>query len=309
MAVRHSLSAFALVGVIGMVGTAAAEKDKPRIAVLGLEAGLETGGVVDQATTKVARTLTNGLRSHAASARSVYTLAPSSNKELIDEKLMKSCDSEKPECMTPIAKEVNAEFLLFGRVDKTTENGAPGYRVTLKLLDVGKGKEQKPWQKFVAAGEATAAWAEEVYATVTGEPRELVMPVKKKPAGDSKLAWKATAVVTGAAALVLGGTFVYAWRNLETAKEQTNGGRDCPATGGPKACDDGDRYSSMSKYAGYSALAAGGISLIAIYKSTRSSSSSEKERPAQAGKTPKRTFVVTPVVAPDGGGATVRIDW
>jgi len=303
MAVRHILSAFALTVV--MVGTAAAEK--PKIAVLGLEAAGDAGGVPDQATTKVARTLTNGLRSHAASARSIYALAPSSNRELIDEKVLKSCDSEKPECMTPIAKEVNAELLLFGRVDKTSEGGVQGYRVTLKLLDVAKGKEPTPLIKFVAADEATAAWAEEAYATVTGEPKELApVPIKKKPEGDSKLVWKATAIVTGTAAVVLAATSVYAFKK----KTDIDGSLCLPEQQGtpddPQICRDGDRYNRINNYTGVSAAVAGGIAVIAIIKSTRST---DKERTVQVGKTPKRTLTVTPIIAPDGGGATVRIDW
>lgn len=312
---RRSLSAFVLAGVVtGLCGTAAAEKDKPKIAVLGLEAASESGGLVDQGTTKVARNLTEGLRNHAASARSVYRLAPSSNRELIDEKLMKSCDSEKPECMAPIGAEVNADFLMYGRVDKTSENGISGYRVSIKLLDVKNKKEQAPWKKFVAAGEATSQWAEDVYATVTNEPKELsTTPVKPpKAKGNS---WKTIGYVSAGAAVVLGGTFVYSYKQLADVTSDGKGGpfgtygdkcpRD-PVNTEPAGCSHGGLFSAGTYIGLIGGALAVGLTGVAIYKSSKSDT---ERRTTASGRERKRNFVVTPVVAPEGAGATVRIDW
>src|SRR5690606_39007245 len=99
---------------------------RPKVAVL----GLEVTGTIDQASTTVARELTEGLRSRARSGDGPYQLAPNSNRELIDEKLIKQCDDEAAACMAEIGQEVGADFLIYGRVAK---EGA-GYRVTLHVL-------------------------------------------------------------------------------------------------------------------------------------------------------------------------------
>ncbi|MBX3155242.1 MAG: hypothetical protein KF773_04520 [Deltaproteobacteria bacterium] len=315
MPVRRSLSAFVSAGVlVALAGVASA--DKPRIAVLGLEAGLDNG-VVDQATTRVAKTLTNGLRSHAASVKSTYQLAPGSNRELLDEKLMKSCDSEKPECMAPIGTELTTDYLLFGRVDKATEGGVQGYRLQIKLLDVKKRNEQGPWKKFVAAGQATAAWAEDVYAEVTGEVKETVIvgpaPPRPKPKGDGN-GWKTMAYVSGATTLVLGSAFAASALILRDVNygKTTDGVANCPITPKPDepfGCRHGEALATTTKVAGWGAVLGAAVTAgaagVAIYKSSRG----DKERATQAGRERRRNLTVTPILAPDGGGATVRIDW
>ena len=47
-----------------------------------------------------------------------YQLAPNADKELIDDKLVKQCDDEKPSCMQGIGKDLNADMLLYGRIEK-----------------------------------------------------------------------------------------------------------------------------------------------------------------------------------------------
>lgn len=128
------LLAIVLVGVAG----SAAYAGKPTIAVLGLEV-VDASGQIDQASTGVARDLTEGLRSRAKVGSGPFQLQPGSDKELIDEKLIKNCDNEAIPCMAQIGKDLGADYLMYGQLKKATD----GYVVTLNLLNVGKKKFEK----------------------------------------------------------------------------------------------------------------------------------------------------------------------
>src|SRR5512140_1596930 len=89
---------------------------KPTIAVLGLEVRDEAGTPTPQ-DTDVAKKLTEGLRGRAKLGGSgPYSIAGNSEKELIDEKLLKNCDSEKEGCMSQIGNDLGADMLMFGRI-------------------------------------------------------------------------------------------------------------------------------------------------------------------------------------------------
>jgi hypothetical protein len=128
------LLAVVLIGVAGSPAFAG----KPTIAVLGLEV-VDASGQIDQASTGVARDLTEGLRSRAKVGSGPFQLQPGSDKELIDEKLIKNCDSEAIPCMSQIGKDLGADYLMYGQLKKATD----GYVVTLNLLNVGKKKFEK----------------------------------------------------------------------------------------------------------------------------------------------------------------------
>jgi hypothetical protein len=111
---------------------------KPTVAVLGLEV-VDPTGQIDQATTAVARDLTDALRSRAKMPSNPYAFQPGSEKELIDEKLIKNCDNEALSCMAQIGKDLGADFLIYGKFEKKPD----GYVVTINLLNVGKKKFEK----------------------------------------------------------------------------------------------------------------------------------------------------------------------
>ena len=111
---------------------------KPTVAVLGLEV-VDPTGQIDQATTAVARDLTDALRSRAKMPSNPYAFQPGSEKELIDEKLIKNCDNEAIACMAQIGKDLGADFLVYGKFEKKPD----GYVVTINLLNVGKKKFEK----------------------------------------------------------------------------------------------------------------------------------------------------------------------
>ncbi|HEY4177588.1 MAG TPA: hypothetical protein VGM90_12165 [Kofleriaceae bacterium] len=130
MATRWLATLACVVAILGGATPAHAD-DRLTIAVLGLEV---VGGVADPRQTAVAHDITEGLRIRARLGQGYYAYAPSSERELIDEKLIKSCDSEGPTCMSLIAKDIGADVLVYGKLDKEPS----GYRIILHLLDAGK---------------------------------------------------------------------------------------------------------------------------------------------------------------------------
>lgn len=130
MASRWLATVACAVACFGAAAPAYAD-DRSTIAVLGLEV---IGGVADPRQTAVAHDVTEGLRIRARIGQGFYAYAPSSERELIDEKLIKSCDSEAPQCMSLIAKDIGADVLVYGKLDKEPNS----YRVSLTLLDARK---------------------------------------------------------------------------------------------------------------------------------------------------------------------------
>jgi hypothetical protein len=142
---------------------------KPTIAVLGLEV-FDPTGQIDQTSTAVAKDLTDALRSHAKMPSGPYAFQPGSEKELIDEKLIKNCDNEAIPCMSEIGKGLGADFLVYGRVEKRPD----GYTVTINLLNVAKKKFERARSPFMIKAtekdaQSIAAAAKKVYNDLTGQ--------------------------------------------------------------------------------------------------------------------------------------------
>jgi hypothetical protein len=102
--------------------------ERPKVAVL----GLEVVGAVDQRVTIIAEQLTQGLRERPRRGNGQYQLAANSDRELIEEKLIKSCEDEAPACMSEIGERVGADLLIYGNLAKTGD----ALSITLHLLDV-----------------------------------------------------------------------------------------------------------------------------------------------------------------------------
>src|SRR5207302_6127239 len=114
-----------------LAGAARAAHAKPTIAILGLEV-VDNGGGVDEKSTKVAKDLTEALRARAKVGTGPYTLAPGSDKDLLEMKLLSGCDNEATPCMASMGTELAADKLLYGKVEKEQT----GFQITLRLLDV-----------------------------------------------------------------------------------------------------------------------------------------------------------------------------
>lgn len=116
---------------------------KPKIAIL----GLEVVGNLDPDQVKLARQLTLGLRERARAGTGPYELAPNSNKELVDEKLMNNCGTEALTCMAPIGQSMKADFLMFGKMEKVDK----GYHVTIKLIRVATKMPLPTFSEIISA--------------------------------------------------------------------------------------------------------------------------------------------------------------
>lgn len=175
---RWSLIAL-LLAALGSVASA-----KPKIAILGLEA--LNSGVVDPKDATNAAKLTEELRSIPRGGVGKYDVAPNSNRELQDEKLMGNCDTEKPACMAPIGASVGADYLMFGNIIKGTDKGKEGYRVVLKVLNVRtKGLEDHgSFVPLTSLGDSGAKeWAQREYARLTGDKAPVATPDRAEAAG------------------------------------------------------------------------------------------------------------------------------
>ncbi len=136
---------------------------KPRVAVL----GIEVTGTIDQTSTGVAHDLTEGLRNKAKAGNGPFQLAPNADRELIDEKVLKNCDSEGPLCMSDIGKDIGTDMLIYGKLEKTGD----GYTAKLHLLDVRKKSHEKQIVVQIPggqSGDAVRTVAKKAYSDLAG---------------------------------------------------------------------------------------------------------------------------------------------
>lgn len=153
--------------LLGLVASPALA-GKQTVAILGLEV-VDSSGAVDPEAVKVAKELTDGLRARAKVGSGPYVLAPGSDKELIDEKLIKNCDTEAMPCMSQIGKDLGANFMIYGRLEKKGD----GYAVQINLLNIDKRKFEKSKTPLVIPfsqkdSASLAAAAKRVYNDLTG---------------------------------------------------------------------------------------------------------------------------------------------
>jgi hypothetical protein len=149
------------------MGGMAVAGTKLRIAVLGLEVS-DPNGAPTPGDAQVAKELTEALRNRAKSGTSPYEIQPGSEKELLDEKILKSCDNEAVGCMAQIGGDLGSDLLIYGAIAK---KGA-AYEVTINLLDV-RNKQVKPNHATIpsaqAQGPALQGWAKKIYNGLTGQ--------------------------------------------------------------------------------------------------------------------------------------------
>lgn len=140
-----------------------ARADKPRIAVLGLEVAQGPSGAIDPGAQLIAREVTKELRQRVQSPACPYAMAPNSNKDLLDEKLLMSCENEAPDCMVVIGAGLASDVLLYGRVEKRGQ----GFRISLKLLDV-KRRQVSPAVDELPGGGGVPGVSRRLYHKLIG---------------------------------------------------------------------------------------------------------------------------------------------
>jgi hypothetical protein len=140
--------------------------------------GRAWAGGIDPETTRAAKDLTTALRDRAKAGTGPYAPVQGGEKELIDEKLLNNCDTEANTCMAAIGTELGADVLMYGRIwlEKSAQTGQSTYKVSLKLLNVGRKQLASSTVETLALSESTGvrvsahakAWYGKLVGAVSG---------------------------------------------------------------------------------------------------------------------------------------------
>lgn len=141
---------------------------KPKLAVLGIESVDTSTDASQEKTALLAKWLTEALRQRAAKARARYEVAPNSNRELSEVKLLQDCMDEGRDCMAAIGRDLGADKLMYGRIERRRD----GYNVSLRLLNVStRGYEKQKSDTIPASAgdlEGMQRVASELFTDLTG---------------------------------------------------------------------------------------------------------------------------------------------
>jgi hypothetical protein len=185
IALRLRVAALAC-AVVALVALPTAARAEPKLAVLGLEVVDQGSGSIDGKSSAFAKALTKELRAQAGRSKQVE-LAAGANKDLLELKLLSDCSDEGRRCMAQIGKELGADLLLYGKVEKQQD----GFQVSLKLLETASAKMNKTTSDLVPYGEAKGAgvvsWAGTLYARLTGAPELGALAIKVNNAETGKV--------------------------------------------------------------------------------------------------------------------------
>lgn len=160
----------AVLAILVANGDASAQS-KPSVAVLGLEV-IDDGTGIDPQTTDLAKHLTQSLREHSRLDKSPYRLAPNSDKELLELKLLSGCANEAKECMARIGRDLGADWLIYGKIERRDT----GYQVTIKLLNVESMNMARVTTEVISFADNTAPKISErgrfLFHRLTGIPEQ-----------------------------------------------------------------------------------------------------------------------------------------
>jgi hypothetical protein len=174
---RSTAVALLVLVIVSLGATQVAQAGKPTIGILGLEV-IDDGGGIDAKTTQFAKELTEALRQRPKTGTGPYALAPGSDKDLLEMKLLSGCENEGKDCMASIGADLGADRLLYGKIEKRSN----GYQVSLKLLNVGAKTNERSISDIVPFGESTganlASWGKKLYAKLTGVTDQGTLIVK-----------------------------------------------------------------------------------------------------------------------------------
>ena len=161
----------ALLCLLAATGSSSAAK-KDKIAILGLEVVSQGTAGIDSDSTRVAQELTVGLRVRPKAGQGPYAWTPSSEKELIDEKLLNNCENEEKSCMSAIGKALGTDLLMYGKIERKSQGTKTGYQVSLRLLKISN-LTLTTWTDFIPLDESVGTklqdWARKGYKKLTNE--------------------------------------------------------------------------------------------------------------------------------------------
>lgn len=149
-----------------LVGMGSLAHAKPSVAVLGLE--VIDNGSIDKRATEAAQALASELRSQADRSGGKYRLAPNSAKDLLELKLLSDCGDENRNCMADIGKELGADRLLYGKLERRKNS----YQVSLKLLNTNTKEMEKTTSELIPEedlhGSKITRWSRSLYSRLIG---------------------------------------------------------------------------------------------------------------------------------------------
>jgi hypothetical protein len=159
---------YALAVVAAMAGVA--EAKPATIAILGLDV---KATYLTERDVAIAKQLTTALRARAAASGRPYVLAPGTNKELIDERLINECTTESPKCMAKIGANLGVDVLVWGRIAPAQD----GYQVSLWLLEVGPARVARSLTDVMRTS-MIDRFAKQSYARISGKGTTGTLVVK-----------------------------------------------------------------------------------------------------------------------------------
>ena len=181
----HQKCLFLLLATSLFLPQAALAQNTKKVAVLGLE--LTSLNADAAKTASAAGEATTALRKTVAETPG-YTIAPNSNQDLAEAKLLSGCTDEAPACMANIGTELGADLLLYGHFSKASS----GYQIEVIFFDIAKRKVIKTAAETVPTNDASAKryspHTKKLFATVADIASPVVAPPPvTKPKPQSKL--------------------------------------------------------------------------------------------------------------------------
>ena len=164
-----------LVAALALLGAGVARADGPSVAVLGVEPVDVPDALASQ--------LTDALRQRAAGTQGVKVVQ---GKDLIEIKMIFSCDLETPDCLAKAGKSLGADKLLYGQLKRANKKGHD-VAVVLRVLDVHTAQIERSVSETVkkrelAAGNVSATAAKWFAQLVPVEARP-TLTVTSEPSG------------------------------------------------------------------------------------------------------------------------------
>jgi hypothetical protein len=161
---------------------------KPTVAILGLELK-DDGTGIDERSANIARLLTDALRKRARTQTGPFTVAPGSDKELVDAVLLAGCAGADMDCMIQIGGEMATDFLIYGRLEKTGKGNSKGFQVSLTLLDIAKKERVRQLTENIPEKETGPTdlerWGKTLYGRLAGESNKGTLVVSANVASGS----------------------------------------------------------------------------------------------------------------------------